>query len=750
MDIAVNFKGGGSIVKLKPVFSIGGENVFVASKNSILQYNTKTGKLVYSYKGWDTDIVGLNFGIIDNLGCIAACSKTGKVIIWTITKRVKLYEGKIPKQNIIFFQLITWDLANELNVLMGFKKKTEIRFSVRNIKQKSEEQRKIIFKIPKQKCYIDVCQDKYFSVVAKNTVYFVNLQTLKVSRHSMQENNRKFTCVSCHPKDETVLTGDDTGRIVMWQNIFSTKKTQAIYHWHTLPVKSLAFSTLGSYFYSGADESVLVKWQLDNPNRKQFLPRLPAGICQLTVSDNNAYTAVATTDNAVRIVDSRMNQISLIQHLVLGNQFESGIIYDPITRALVMNGNIGCVQFYSPNDMSLLYNVDIVNQNKITDERECKLENTDVQKIALSKSGKWLATVEERTELNVCKEIRLKFWHFNSENQSYELTTSVEFPHESSINSIAIQPSIEEDNLKCITVGNDKMFKIWQLFQVTSVHRSGPIWKCINIGKFRDLPCQGLTFSIDGSLFATAFDSILTIWATETCELKCSLIHSNFKEKIKFIQFGQGNQCHLVTTASSSQLCVWNILTLTMTWAVTLKNINLLVSDPLSSHMLVMCGTKKKKTVTHKVYVFEPVSPNVIYSSRDLIQINEKIVTATFVPSMYSNDTRLKWYERANLYFMTANSELYCISKSEEPYNYDYQNEDLSDQISVFSKMKPQVQISEVTRAIKHHLFAKDMGYRSYRKYLEAPIETLPPIRLLAVSLLKSLVLQRDNLPSIN
>lgn len=69
---------------------------------------------------------------------------------------------------------------------------------------------------------------------------------------------------------------------------------------------------------------------------------------------------------------------------------------------------------------------------------------------------------------------------------------------------------------------------------------SGPVWKCINIGSFRDMPCRGLSFSIDGSLFAIAFGPILTVWAAENCELKSSLLHSSYKEKIQFIQFGKG------------------------------------------------------------------------------------------------------------------------------------------------------------------------------------------------------------------
>lgn len=53
----------------------------------------------------------------------------------------------------------------------------------------------------------------------------------------------------------------------------------------------------------------------------------------------------------------------------------------------------------------------------MSEERECRLPNTLVSKIALSRSGLWLATVEERMDDNVSKELRLKFWNFNQEKQ---------------------------------------------------------------------------------------------------------------------------------------------------------------------------------------------------------------------------------------------------------------------------------------------------------------------------------------------
>lgn len=58
-----------------------------------------------------------------------------------------------------------------------------------------------------------------------------------------------------------------------------------------------------------------------------------------------------------------------------------------------------------------------MGRNKITNERDIIIENTDVTKVAISKNGLWLATVEERRDTVYHDEIRLKFWKFSSELQ---------------------------------------------------------------------------------------------------------------------------------------------------------------------------------------------------------------------------------------------------------------------------------------------------------------------------------------------
>lgn len=49
--------------------------------------------------------------------------------------------------------------------------------------------------------------------------------------------------------------------------------------------------------YSGGGERVLVRWNLEATNVRNFLPRLPAPILHLAVSPNNQAVAIATQDN---------------------------------------------------------------------------------------------------------------------------------------------------------------------------------------------------------------------------------------------------------------------------------------------------------------------------------------------------------------------------------------------------------------------------------------------------------------------
>ncbi|XP_072389033.1 WD repeat-containing protein 75 [Diabrotica undecimpunctata] len=736
-EITANYKGGGTFVKLSPQFSSDGQSIFICSKESLLEYNSKTAKLMHEYKAVDK-IVGFSYHLYESYYCITACTQSGIVSTWKTVTHYKVLEKQLPHQNILTFNVIPDENENEMkrnySAIYSYRNGNTICFAHYSTKTKMSKEYSIKLKsaLP---YFIDVNNSDFFAVTYDNTVFFNKLNNFKNHSRSFMSNAKHFTCVAVHSTEEIIITGDSIGRVVGWHDIFSNKAKQTIFHWHNLPVQTVRFSTSGSYFYSGGGESVLVKWQYDDVNEKKFVPRIPGEICNVVVASNNLYIAVSTNDNAIRIFDNTLYQISLIQHMVLSPHFDSGIVHDSRSRALIMNGNQGHIQFYSPDDMSLLYSVDITAQNKITNERETTMINTEVTKVAISKSGLWFATIEERKDKEYNYEIRLKFWKFDESKQQFHLNTSIEYPHENSINSMLFQPCHKDERLQCVTVGDDKKFKIWQLSEIEVVTGTQLSWQCFGVGFYRNLPCNSLSFSVDGSLFATGFGEILTVWTPDTCLLKCSLLHPLHKKQLKYLQFGYGNQCHLLVAASKNQLSVWNILTLSMTWTVPIS-VSFLIADSLSTNMAVI-------TRDNKVYVFSPNSSQPIYVNEDILKKFKSIRACNFIPSKNSNDLRLDWYQRVQLYFITDENELYCLCESE--FTSKSSIDESVESKSIYGMMQPGIKSASVQSTLpQKHLFEKDSQHKAIKTYLESPLHTLMPIRYACHTLLTSLVVQEE------
>lgn len=84
-----------------------------------------------------------------------------------------------------------------------------------------------------------------------------------------------------------------------------------------------------------------------------------------------------------------------------------------------------------------------------------------------------------------------------------------------------------------LTTGRDKKFKSWGIVNDGSIHGKSEWWNCEFVGSYRGLKCGSCSFSEDGSLLAVAFEKYLTVWATDSNELKLTLCHSNLTEEIR-------------------------------------------------------------------------------------------------------------------------------------------------------------------------------------------------------------------------
>lgn len=734
MEPKIKFKGGGSFVNKSPKFSLDGCTIYVAWKNTIVSYNTKTAKRLKSFKGLRDSVADLCVHQFKNVEVVTACSVRGELMSWKADVGLRLLKQNLPND----IQVESFQFVDQISdgthcrFLVSWVSNRSVRFGLFNTENRELRNVQVKLKVG-SKYTVSVSSDAhsqspFMAVACGNQLFYTKFLTGRVYEYHIQKP-KYFTCVACSPVEECVITGDSIGMIILWYSLESKQPSRAVYHWHTLPVQCLTFSHFGSTFFSGGSESVLVKWHMDNSHEKQFLPRLPSTLEHLAVSSDNQFIAVATADNAIQILDSTMNVVSVIQHLALGTKFSGGIAYDHRTKAMILNGITGHVQFYSPYDMNLLYNLDIVNQNKLSQEQNVAIENTNVTKFAASSQGLWLATAEERPDDKYSFELRLKFWFFNSVKQQFELNTSIEFPHEASITEILFQPN-DGDGLKCVTIGRDKKFKVWEILEVDCIGKEEKAWNCARVGFYRNFDCEAVAFSSDGSLLSVGFGPVLTTWLPETCELKCSLVHPNNRSNITALQFGVHNECHLVVTATRTDLSVWNLLSLCMVWTVPLQ-VSLLISNPTYLHMAVF-------TTDKKLFIFYPGSSKPLHTQ----SLEENVVAAMFIPNN-SQKALLSWCRTSQLFFLTDKQEIFCLgTDSDENEALDLYIDNVS--TSMFSHMQPVSQSSTVTKSKPIvHLTDLSCKNQQLKKLLDGPVHTMVPIRFTCEHTLKSFILER-------
>ncbi|XP_017777951.1 PREDICTED: WD repeat-containing protein 75 [Nicrophorus vespilloides] len=739
-ELVLKLKGGGSFVKLPPVFSDSKEYVIVAGVDCLYSYHVKTGKRFLVFKDCNEKIVGFDVYNLEGSEQLIACTRKGTVICWNLNTAVKLYSFETCRKNVKKFKLVNRLYKGNVmqKAMICWKKDKRINFGFLDLSSKKFKELTISFDIG-DNFLVDVggpVDNVFICLLENNILRFVTLND--PNNIITKKSSANFTYVLCHPEYECVLTGDEQGRIISWLKILQ-ECTKTIYHWHSLPVKSICLSKGGSTFYSGGNEAVLVRWELFEPLNRRFLPRLPSAIEQLSVSEDNVFVAISTSDNAVKIISSYFDNVSNIQHLVLGDKFPGGIVFDPRTKALVMNGVTGCLQWYSPYDMNLLFSLDVSGRNKVTgDDVDKFVIPIDIVLFDINQLGSWTATVEElHSGDELSFECFLKFWHFDATEQKFKLNSSIMYPHEKKITAIKFQPSNKEIDIRCITTSEDRLFKIWQLFDSSDMYGCSVGWRNVGSGFYRDLTPSSLSFSHDGSIAAIPFNNILTTWLPKTCELKCSLAHPIYKEDIKQVAFGVGSQCHLVVAASNDRLSVWNLLTLSMTWTVRL-NISFLQADFTTPYMSVFTD--------NKMFVFEPSSPKPVYINKE---IGSNVICSIFTPNRYKSRTNGKWHEKSQIYFITSEKQLYCLDTNEETEEYtQFVYEETNN--TLFSQITPNIKTSamEQYEPIVHNY--KKSSIKKLNMLLDYPPHTMPPTSLLCESVLSTMIFEAQKQNNAN
>ncbi|XP_053374585.1 WD repeat-containing protein 75-like [Mercenaria mercenaria] len=490
--------------------------------------------------------------------------------------------------------------------------------------------------------------------------------TGKPVKHKV-DRNQEFTCVIGHPNGQCVATGCKDGKIYLWYNFLQEDKAvKSVLHWHSLPVRDLCYTQEGSYLLSGGHECVLVKWHHDS-GYKDYLPRLGAPLNHIVCSSDNLLYATCYDDNVIQIVSSNFDIEMVYQGLTRGHHetrtrdpFPIGMAYDPKSQTLVLNGKPGHIQFYSVHEDKQLYNLDIVCQNYISPENlEKPLEITEVIQADFDSNGEWLATVEYWNDGVMTPEMRLKFWHFNEEKQSFVLNTSVEMPHEEKVHSLKFRPvsTTASSGMEhmAVTSSSDGKFKIWLLVDDTDIYRTNEKWICESVGFYRNLPAGEVAFSEDGSLLAVLFGSCITLWNPENNLFKETFQNTMYQDPVRHVMFGNHGSSHCLVSSTDKTLRVWSLISCTVLWSASTQIISL-CKDPLTDVIAAF-------TNSNDLFVFRPSDPTPEFSHSGVS--NSTVLSAAFVPHLKKRlyeKTTLSWQAHSELYFMNKDQELLAVS----------------------------------------------------------------------------------------
>uniref|UniRef100_G3MND5 WD repeat-containing protein 75 second beta-propeller domain-containing protein n=1 Tax=Amblyomma maculatum TaxID=34609 RepID=G3MND5_AMBMU len=564
--------------------------------------------------------------------------------------------------------------------------------------------------------------------------------------HAMgHKKSVQFTCVACHPTEASLATGDSLGRITIWQGLKETSPVRSIHHWHTLPVRDLAYTISGSFLLSGGGECVLVKWSLPSGDR-QFLPRMGLPINHVVTSPDATLLLTAHTDNCLQLVNSQLCVMRKVQGLALGKSSSSPVLlqYDPRTGALLLRGQPGHLQFYQPHEDKQLFCLDVVGQNYMTQEREGGIVNTEVIHIALA--GDWLLTVEHWADNSLGPETRLKFWRFDHTLQNFVLDTSVYAPHNGFLNDLQLyEPRSMKNNSSssnssplALTMGNDHKFRLWapQDDVASSEHQPAYMtsWNCIGSGSFRGFVAGKGTISQDGSLLAVSFGRSATLWS-EDCVLRAALAYPHCPTSITALSFGRGASSHLLTSCTETKLVVWDIISLSVLWELECT-VTCLVRDVSSNVMAAFCNSS--------VLLFEPGNKDSVQTC-NVPNECQPVRAAAFLPDISASPCG---DALQRLCFLSKEQELYSWemeAKQREPIATNQPVKlDSVVPATPFGALVAQESRSAVTTSAPEQSRLGVAGFREVHQLLDVASHTLPPMTSLYQNLLSAFLTTKE------
>lgn len=225
--------------------------------------------------------------------------------------------------------------------------------------------------------------------------YNLTTQVVQIFDHSVP-----LTAIRMHPEQSYFAVGDAGGQIIK----FYPNNTKQKLHWHSHKVKTLNFTSDGSYMISGGEEGVLVLWH-DSTGNRSFLPRLGSSITDCVISEDNSFYVVKMIDNSVKVLLSADNKIIASYQgltdpskILPYNKIFTGLVkYEDL---FVLNGIPGYLQFFNPNSMQVV-KFDCVKRNPISRAHLNYPNPLQVIQVAFIQNKNIMVTLEASNSPNI-------------------------------------------------------------------------------------------------------------------------------------------------------------------------------------------------------------------------------------------------------------------------------------------------------------------------------------------------------------
>ncbi|XP_054828300.1 WD repeat-containing protein 75 [Eublepharis macularius] len=660
--------GGSSLSQSRAVFSADAKYLLCASGDYVKVYSTATEECLHVLQGHSNLVTGVQLNPQNHLQ-LYSWSLDGAIKLWDFLDGILIKTFVVGPKLFAFYAVASFEgsafviIPKDNDERLGSYQLVSVKLPKTPGQEVDASEWELVLEgiSESPKCTAFGREGEYVASVwgLHLFVYFFKkkkIHSFPLSAKCSKGANNFFTCVACHPKEDCIASGHKDGKIRLWRNFHHKREyTFSTLHWHHDEVMDLAFSVEGTTLLSGGIESVLVQWR-EGSNAKEFLPRLGSTIQNISASPDGTFFSTSHSDNKITIIHSNLKVSAMIQGLIKGSDVKTGLTVDPRTKALVLNGKPGHLQFYSLQHDKQLYNLDIVQQEYI---HQYGLNQVELVKAAFDSRGSWLATVEQREEKGGELEMQMKLWAYDEQKQSFALNTRINMPHEDQVTALCFRGTEDPNStpLTMVTAGKDGQFKVWMLLSQNDEENRRAGWTCDFVGSYHNYQATNCCFSEDGSLLAVGFEEVVTVWDSETWDLKCTFCHP--PGTIQNLCFGRLScSKYLLGTTSNGFLCCWNLLSCTLEWSAQV-NVLVLQPDCLSENVAAISYLSDYSDL----FVFKPSEPRPVCIQKQLCR--GKVRWAVFVPREVPDSIaseKYQWLNQSQFYFLTETHELMTFS----------------------------------------------------------------------------------------